>query len=1082
MKRHIVVLVLVILLSSCNMVLLSGQNAATAWENVTSPDPNIEELAALNGIILARSDYKLYKSTDSGTTWQQVNFNLDIQYLPDMDVDNGNLYIATGDGVIVSSDEGETFEWSYDSTPDTAVGVDFEQGYGWAIVNMWGTPSGPHKKSPGGTWQYARGDLPWPYMGVLRIIVTDRNDPGNIAFTYGHRGDTGTRYFRTVNGGQNWLECESKVIYTTLLNGTSYALGESKYSTDNGKTWQDLPFTVETFIKDPDSDNLFAAKYGRGVYTGSPDSLRLIGLEEEAMIQSFAISNNYLFALSVNGEIFKIFIPGTSCGSVCAANLSTPTLCAEEDNVNIPIFGDLQSFVIEATHPAYNVGTDNCEADFTNCPGAEPGYPFTPHIISLYNDGETIVEAVTESEWWLPSGMDVNVDNDEGVTDVHYIRLYRKIQGTDDQYPQFFVLYMDGNLRLIPHPPAGASSVCFGSSVIVGPAAAAERPFAEISSLRYNSSLQTLDVYYKSGGSAVISIAKINRTIARIRVTVNYSTNGIPFATFRSMFVENGNSDADSVRWTDTQEIVHDEPILTFPGGESTGWFFYRSHRSQHNTSAPDTWIGTESQTGDPPRIELNRSRLDFGGIPTGAVPPSQDFMITNTGGGTLDWSVTNNQTWLNCSPSSGTGSGSVSVSTDPTGLAEGTYNGTITISDPNASNSPQTLEVTLTVYSNGQTGGPFGQFSTPIDGTTVSSSIPVSGWALDDIGVTSVKIYRGDAGNLVYIGDAVSVEGARPDVEQAYPTYPMNYKAGWGYMLLTNFLPDGGNGTFTLHAAAADVEGNVVSLGTKTIFCDNINAVNPFGAIDTPIQGGIASGNGFANWGWALTPQPNGIPTDGSTINVFVDGIALGHPVYNIHRPDIAELFPGYQNSDGAVGYFDLDTTVYENGVHTIYWTVTDDAGNSDGIGSRYFTVTNSQGARISENRGQGMEYRNLLPEITVDRSSPVKIVKGYDRDTIPLLVFPDGSGIVAVHIKELERLEIHLENYSIGYSVVGNQLKRLPIGSTMDREKGVFYWQPGPGFIGDYQFVFFKKSKNGEMSKKIVIVVCSPGTRNRR
>jgi hypothetical protein len=30
------------------------------------------------------------------------------------------------------------------------------------------------------------------------------------------------------------------------------------------------------------------------------------------------------------------------------------------------------------------------------------------------------------------------------------------------------------------------------------------------------------------------------------------------------------------------------------------------------------------------------------------------------------------------------------------------------------------------------------------------------------------------------------------------------------------------------------------------------------------------------------------------------------------------------------------------ENGVHTISWVVTDDAGVSDGIGSRYFTVQN--------------------------------------------------------------------------------------------------------------------------------------------
>jgi hypothetical protein len=72
------------------------------------------------------------------------------------------------------------------------------------------------------------------------------------------------------------------------------------------------------------------------------------------------------------------------------------------------------------------------------------------------------------------------------------------------------------------------------------------------------------------------------------------------------------------------------------------------------------------------------------------------------------------------------------------------------------------------------------------------------------------------------------------------------------------------------------------------------------------------------------------------------VDNKFVGRPVYNNYRADIAALFPGYANSNGAVGYFYLDTTVYENGVHTIHWIVTDNAGNSDGVGSRYFIIQN--------------------------------------------------------------------------------------------------------------------------------------------
>jgi hypothetical protein len=122
----------------------------------------------------------------------------------------------------------------------------------------------------------------------------------------------------------------------------------------------------------------------------------------------------------------------------------------------------------------------------------------------------------------------------------------------------------------------------------------------------------------------------------------------------------------------------------------------------------------------------------------------------------------------------------------------------------------------------------------------------------------------------------------------------------------------------------------------------DNAHASKPFGTIDTPAQGGTASGNAYVNFGWALTQSSFNIPVDGSTITVLVDGVALGHPAYNQYRSDIANFFPGLANSNGAVGFFYIDTTKLTNGVHTISWVVYDNQGHGDGIGSRYFTVQN--------------------------------------------------------------------------------------------------------------------------------------------
>jgi hypothetical protein len=132
-----------------------------------------------------------------------------------------------------------------------------------------------------------------------------------------------------------------------------------------------------------------------------------------------------------------------------------------------------------------------------------------------------------------------------------------------------------------------------------------------------------------------------------------------------------------------------------------------------------------------------------------------------------------------------------------------------------------------------------------------------------------------------------------------------------------------------------------VVDIGAVTIGVNNASSVLPFGTIDTPTQGGMVSGT-IVNFGWALTPQPNIIPVDGSTLWVFIDNVPVGHPVYNNYRLDIATLFTGLRNSGGAVGYYYIDTTKFSNGLHTISWSARDSAGNAQGLGSRYFNVQN--------------------------------------------------------------------------------------------------------------------------------------------
>lgn len=91
---------------------------------------------------------------------------------------------------------------------------------------------------------------------------------------------------------------------------------------------------------------------------------------------------------------------------------------------------------------------------------------------------------------------------------------------------------------------------------------------------------------------------------------------------------------------------------------------------------------------------------LTFSASPSGALPASQQVAISNTGSGSMSWSVSDDQSWMSVAPASGVNAGNVSVSITSTALAVGTYQGSVTITAAGAQNSPRTVAVTYQVTS----------------------------------------------------------------------------------------------------------------------------------------------------------------------------------------------------------------------------------------------------------------------------------------------------------------------------------------------------------------------------------------------
>lgn len=198
----------------------------------------------------------------------------------------------------------------------------------------------------------------------------------------------------------------------------------------------------------------------------------------------------------------------------------------------------------------------------------------------------------------------------------------------------------------------------------------------------------------------------------------------------------------------------------------------------------------------------------------------------------------------------------------DPAELSAGTYQAFIYVysSGEQPYRSYQTVSVILEVVSPEGAGLPFGEWDKPREfHMSYKGCFPFSGWALDKIGIESVKIFRSRASfdypsspEEIYIGNAFFVEGARADVEELYPYYPQSSRAGWGYDLISDILP--GDCLYTFLVRARSMSGAEVDLGRRTIHIDNGSSLSPFGDIRVPSPDEKISSSFYHVSGWALS------------------------------------------------------------------------------------------------------------------------------------------------------------------------------------------------------------------------------------
>ena len=477
------------------------------------------------------------------------------------------------------------------------------------------------------------------------------------------------------------------------------------------------------------------------------------------------------------------------------------------------------------------------------------------------------------------------------------------------------------------------------------------------------------------------------------------------------------------------------------------------------------------------PAMSLSRESLIFSAkySPTTLVSTSPDQTVTirQTAGTGVSWQLKSDAEWLTAFPASGTGPATITIRVRVgAGLnPPATATGHIKILVRGAVAPPPSVTVSLQLIPENATQPPFGGLDAPADGTAnVQGSIAIGGWALDDVGVARVRVLRDPvagepAGSLVFVGNAALVDGARPDVAASFAGYPLASRGGWGYMLLTNMLPNRGDGIFTLYAYADDVEGKSALLGKTTIQCSNATSTLPFGAIDTPGQGDIVSGL-VNNFGWVLSPAPRRAdPPGGGLVLVYVDGVPIGSPQGWAARSDLVALFPVtlFPGVQLSLAVFPLDTTTMTDGVHTIAWGVRDDGGGTAGVGSRYFTVANGVTALTAAGSVARVRSQSLLESSVADSSIAGR--HGYDLEAPLRELQVSPSGIAIMHAEQLDRIELRTGATA---ARMADGPPRLPPGARLAPD-GTFTWQPGVAFAGAYEFLFTRR--DGDRRVRVVL-----------
>jgi len=260
-----------------------------------------------------------------------------------------------------------------------------------------------------------------------------------------------------------------------------------------------------------------------------------------------------------------------------------------------------------------------------------------------------------------------------------------------------------------------------------------------------------------------------------------------------------------------------------------------------------------------PPTIGLSPGALGFV-IDERIDPEPATIIVTNSGGAPLTWSASDNAPWLSVSPSGGTlspGASQVLTAAVTAGeLAPGTYGGLITVSGPEASNSPQSMSVELVVRPRPVIGVPHDplSFSTTEGEDPPSQTMTVTN---DGGGILNWSVTDGGAGWLQVSPTSGSL-GAGDSQELVVSVSAADLGLGTYQEVLTFSDPGALNSPTVLPVALNVTTPPVIGLSTSLISVSSPEGMNaPAQLMSVSNQGGgVLEWTATTDVGWIdVTP-----------------------------------------------------------------------------------------------------------------------------------------------------------------------------------------------------------------------------------